>query len=276
MKLLSLLSACAGMMFLFAAPICGQLRPLEPFFWDAFSGAPLRVSARVAWLDDQPASLAGTVGRLIEIGEVRLLVRTGAVVLEFAGTPQRLFQDQRVFALPTGGALTPPVDGERHDAGDYRVATAVRFTRADARWLAALRFGTRLPTTDNRVGLDRDQTDFFALAGAQYRHSRLRVSAELGGGINGTRSHTFEQSDVLVYTAALEYAGELVSPRLVVVRQDDLSTRILRGNEDLAELRASVRVGVRRWLEAGAVYGLREFSPHSGFWLGGGVALDWR
>jgi hypothetical protein len=264
-------------MFAFClGPASAQLRPLEPFLWDAFFDTPVHVTARAAWLDEQRASLAGTVGRLIELGEVRALVRTGAVVLEFAGTPQRLFADERVFAPPAGGATSPGVDGERHDAGDYRVGTAVRLTRASERGLAALRFGARLPTTDNRVGLDRDQTDFFALLGGQYRRSGLRVSAEFGVGINGTRSESFEQSDVLLYAATFEYAGNLLSPRLTVVGQDDLSTRMLRGNEDLAELRAGVRAGRKRWLETGLVYGLRTFSPEIGVWLGGGAALDWR
>src|SRR5262245_54555033 len=145
-------------------PLSAQLRPLEPLPWDVLGQpATLHVSARSGWFDAQRASLAGTVGRLIELGEVRAVVRAGRVLLEFAGTPQRIFEDDSVFAAPAGGAEAPPVNRRRHDSGDYRVSTVIPLF--DRRVQAVLRFGTRLPTTDNRIGLDRDQTDFFALVG---------------------------------------------------------------------------------------------------------------
>ncbi|MGH7468538.1 MAG: hypothetical protein ACRENP_11310 [Longimicrobiales bacterium] len=254
-----------------------QLRPLEPVDWDAyFESAPIRLHARVGWIDGQRASLAGTVGRLVELGELRMYIRTGAVLLEFAGTPQRLFSDDEVFASPAGGALPAPPDGERHDAGDYRVATVVRLNARASAWLAALRFGTRLPTTNNRVGLDRDQTDFFALLGTHHRRDRWRLGLELGLGINGTRSPTFEQSDVLLYAGTLEFVSRSITPRLTIVGQDDLSARQLRGNEDLAELRAGLRMGRRRWVELALVRGLSTFSPRVGLLLGGGATLSWR
>jgi hypothetical protein len=251
-----------------------QLRPLERFYWDAyFDPAPIQLQARVGWFDHQRAALAGTVGRLIELGEVRVLVRTGAVILEFAGTPQRLFRDERVFAEPTGGAGPAPLNGERHDAGDYRVATAVRLNSLNSTWLALLRFGTRLPTTNNRVGLDRDQLDFFALLGAHHGRAGLRLSAELGLGIHGTRSPTFEQSDVLLYSGTLAYAGRHLRPGITIIGQDDLSGRNIRGNEDLSEVRAGLRIGRTRWAEFAYVHGLRTFSPRAGLLIGAGVAL---
>jgi hypothetical protein len=247
---------------------------LEPLPWEVFTNpAPLHVGARAAWFHAQHASLAGTVGQLMEAGEVRAVVRTGPILLEFGGTPQRFFEDERVFASPQGGAAPPPADGRRHDAGDYRVGTIVPLTSLGRPVLAALRFGTRLPTTDNRVGLDRDQTDFFALFGTLYNRRGLRLGAEVGLGIHGTRSTVSEQSDVLLYSGVLEYAHRAIAPRLVIVGQDDLRTRAIRGNEDLAEWRGILRIGRTRWLETAFVQGLRTFSPRAGFWIGGGFAL---
>jgi hypothetical protein len=253
------------------ASLSAQLRPLEPLPWDALvQPAPVHVSARLAWFDAQRAALAGTVGRLIELGEVRALVQVGPVRLEFAGTPQRIFEDDSVVAPPTGGAAPPPQDGERHDAGDYRVGTVIPLVNRGVQ--AVLRFGTRLPTTDNRVGLDRDQTDFFALVGAFYGRSLWRAGGELGLGINGTRSTVSEQADVLLYSGTLEYVHHIFSPRLVIVGQDDLRANAIRGNEDLSELRAVARIGGTRWLELAFVQGLRRYSPRAGFWIGGGFA----
>jgi hypothetical protein len=156
------------------------------------------------------------------------------------------------------------------------VATAVRLTALDASWLTVLRFGARLPTTDNLVGLERDQTDFFALVGSEHRQQQWRMAIELGLGIFGTRLSNFEQSDVLLYAGTVEYAGRRLTPFLTVVGQDDFNPRHIRGNEDLSELRAGLRLGRTRWAEAAFVYGLRVYSPGAGFWLGGGFALDWR
>ena len=87
------------------------------------------------------------------------------------------------------------------------MSTSVLLTPPEWRAQAALRFGTRLPTSDNAVGLDRDRTDFFALAGGRLRGERLSVAGEAGVGIFGTRSEHHEQSDALVYSLAAEYAG---------------------------------------------------------------------
>jgi hypothetical protein len=259
-----------------SVPAHAQLRPLEALNWGAFSSAHnVQLSGRIGRLTGQRASLAGTSGSLIELGEVQLTIRTGRILLEFAGTPQRFFEDKLTFAQPTGGADAAPLDGDRHDSGDYRVATAVRLTSTRSSWVSALRFGTRLPTTDNRVGLDRDQIDFFALLGARRSHGALTASVETGLAINGTRISTYEQADVFAYAATLSYQRSMVRPWIRVLGQEDLKSRSIRGNEDLGELRLGLRVGQRRWFEGSWVHGYRDFSPGNGFLIGGGYAFDW-
>lgn len=214
----------------------------------------------------QRAALAGTEGTLVELGNFVLRWRTGRVVLEAAGTPQRWFRDRSRFAPPAGGA-TPDVDGNRHDAGDYRVSTLVQLTPEASPALAVLRFGTRLPTTNNRIGLDRDAIDFFALAGGRLRRGAGWVAAEGGITINGTRSADFEQNDLLAYSLSAGRRG-LLSPTFAWVGQ---TSRVhQRGTERLSELRLGVRLGVRRWIEATAVHGTVPFSPRVGVLLAGG------
>jgi hypothetical protein len=134
-----------------------------------------------------------------------------------------------------------------------------------------LRFGTRLPTTDNRVGLDRDQTDFFALLGADQQSGNWHFSGEAGVGINGTRLANYEQSDVLLYAVEVRRRAGPVRIGLSMLGQEDLKTRHIRGNEDLGELRLGLRAGQRRWFEVVFVRGIREFSPELGVLIGGGI-----
>jgi hypothetical protein len=251
-------------------PAPAQLRPLDPAEWRVWDpGAVFVAGIGAAAFGGQRASLAGTEGWLVEAGNFVLVWRTGRVAFEAGGTVQRFFRDERLFAAPHGGAAAEGPG--RHDAGDYRIATAVRLTPEVAPALAVLRFGTRLPTTDNKVGLDRDQTDFFALLGMRVGRGALRVSAETGVGINGTRDPGFEQSDVWVYLLRAERAGAVTPVLTVTGHMDGLKDRTIRGNEELGELRLGLRAGRRRWVEAALVKGYTSFSPGVGVIVQAGV-----
>lgn len=233
------------------------------------------VSAQVGagWLRDQRASLAGTEGTLVEAGNFRAFWRTGRVVLEAGGTVQRVFEEESRFA-PAEPDVDADPDGTRRDAGDYRVLTAVRLTNEGAPLAAALRFGARLPTTDNTVGLDRDATDFFATLGARTARGRLAVQAEAGVGIFGTRERAFEQDDLLVYAVRAEYASGSIQPMLTVLGQQvGTGHSEIRGNESLGEVRLGVRAGGRRWALVEVVKGYTAFSPGLGVLVSAG--MDW-
>jgi hypothetical protein len=128
----------------------------------------------------------------------------------------------------------------------------------------ALRFGTRLPTTSNEPGLDRDRTDFYATLGGRWRLGAFALSGEGGVGILGTRVDGLDQLDVLTYSAGVEWrVGPLVSHG-IIVGQDDVHLRVVRGNEDLSEVRVGIRGGDRIWFSASAVKGIADFSPGHG------------
>jgi hypothetical protein len=264
----------AGAVLACAPAADAQLRPLEPFEWRMFE-AGRTVSAQVGagWLRDQRASLAGTEGTLVEAGNFRAFWRTGRVVLEAGGTVQRFFDEKSRFAVPEPDVALDD-DGRLRDAGDYRVLTAVRLTREGAPVAAALRFGARLPTTDNTVGLDRDATDFFATIAGRTVRGRVAVQGEAGIGIFGTRENDFEQDDLLIYAVRAEYAGGAVRPMLTVVGQQvGTGHSEIRGNESLGEVRLGVRAGGRRWLLAEVVKGYTDFSPGGGVLVSAG--MDW-
>jgi hypothetical protein len=258
-----------------AGQTAAQLRPLDPVDFAAFRGDAIHARAGVALYADQHASLGGTVGTLKELGTFQVTIRTGRMVMDMGGGVRRLFTDHDTIDAPFA-EVRPQPNGKRTDDGDYRVGTLIRLTPARSRTLAVLRFGTRLPTTDNRVGLERDITDFFATVGAQRVFGKVALGAEAGVSINGTRDPTYEQSDVLVYSLSAETTLRSVTPFAVIVGQQDFHDWATRGNEDLSELRAGIRAGRRRWITATWVHGLTDYSPSNGVQLSAGMMFGLR
>jgi hypothetical protein len=255
----------AGLVLLPASPTDAQLRPYEPIDWSLVDGeADLYLAAGLTMLDGQRAALAGTSGRLLEFGDFQLLLRSGRVILEAAGSLYRLLDEDEIFGPPHSLAEARPL-GTRRDVGDFVVSTTVLLSPPDRPATAMFRFGTRLPTTDDRVGLERDRTDFFALLGGRIDQRRLRYTAEVGIGIHGTHNLEFEQADVLVYLLGLTLDAPYVRPSLLFLGQHNgLAGWRLRGNEDLAELRLRLRAGNDRWLQLEAVRGVTSYSPSRG------------
>ena len=264
---LALVAICAA-----NAPAWAQLRPLEPISWHIFDdGVTITADARVAGYQGQRASLAGTKGDLWEVPTVSAAWVSGRFAILASGTGLRLFTERERFRPPYAG-VRPSHNGRRDDSGEYTIGTAVRLTPSSQRFDALLRFGTRLPTTRNERGLDRDETDFFATLGGRIRHSALTVSAETGIGITGTRDSTFEQDDVVLYDARAEYTRGIVRHSIVLVGQAHLpGHHELRGVEDLSEVRLGFRIGRRKWISLEGIKGFETFSPAYGISLGFGV-----
>ena len=248
-------------------PADAQLRPLDPMDWEAFDEELGSAFIGVAGFRGQPASLLGSEGRLIELGWMGAAVRSGRIVLSFQGTAYRLFDPSESFAEPL-----PNVEGQnvarRKDTGDFRLATAMRLTSGAGSWNAAFRFGVRLPTTNDRVGLERDMTDFFTTLGVRYQRGPLAWDVDLGGAINGVAGSLSEQTDPVLYSTGVAYQWSGWEPALRLSGQYD--TRFIgppRGNEHLSELKLGARTLGTTWLHANVVYGLADFSPDLGLEL---------
>ena len=272
-SLATLLSVAALSAVLLPARAYAQLRPLEPTDIRALEDEKFRIYVGSGIYFSQHASLAGVRGRLIELGDMRVSWRNGRILVEVAGTIQRFLREDTIITAPADGVDASSAERSRRDVGDYRVQTVLRLSGDTARTAAILRFGTRLPTTDNRVGLERDQTDFFASVGAARGFGALHMLAEAGVGINGTRLSNYEQSDVLIYAATAEWRGAAVTPFLSIVGQNDMHLRTVRGNEDLGEWRIGVRAGKAPWLHALVLGGFQESSPRAGFVVGVGTSF---
>ena len=249
-----------------------QLRPLEPPQWRMLAeGGSFAAEAGVSRLVGQRASLAGTTGNLWEAGTFVVAWRTGRVILEAAGTAQRFFRETGTFTAPYPD-VEASADGDRHDSGDYRISTTVRFTPSAFPAAGIVRFGTRLPTTDNTTGLDRDALDFFATLGGTVSRGPLAFAGEAGLGIHTTREQRFEQEDVLLYSLRAEIRNDMLTPSVAVLGQKHGPTHAaVRGVEDLGEMRAGVRIGRNLWARVEYVKGYEAFSPSSGFIVTAGV-----
>ena len=260
-----LVAGVAALLMLAPDSLVAQLRPLDPIDWSVFEpGNTLAVRIGVGTYWRQRASLIGVDGRLLELGDFSVLWRSDRVALEASGALLRLFDEGNVYAPPMPGT-TPPPAPRRRDTGDYRVAAALRLTPGAGSVMATLRFGTRLPTTNNRVGLERDQTDFFALLGGRLRRAGFSASAEAGVSLNGTRRPENEQQDVLVYALTATYQHDWIAPSVTLVGQAaGAHAPRVRGTEDLSELRVGLQVGQRHWIRVSLIKGLRDTSPRSG------------
>lgn len=253
-----------------------QLRPVDPLEWRIFDRQAWLVAGAgggVLW--EQPAPLAGTRGRLLELGRWSLAFRSARIAVELGGTALWRLAEHDTVAV--AAPEVAPDDGIRQDAGVAFASTAVRLSPDPWPLDLVLRFGATIPTTSDESGLDRDRTDFFALLGLRYRHGPIALTAENGVGINGTLRHDLPQSDVWTYAFGASYglAGMRVAADLVG-RQDGHSY-VIRGNEDLRELRAGFDIGSARWLRVRYVHGLTdEAAPAHGLRISAGVVLSGR
>lgn len=258
------------------APAAAQLRPLEPLDWRIFDENVMAVGGFGGGvLLDQPAPLAGTRGTLLEIGSWSLSYRSARIAVEVGGTALWRLTEHDTTGTPVDEV--EPSDGVRQEPGPAFAATAFRVSPDG--WPAdlVLRFGATIPTTSDESGLDRDRTDFFALLGARYRRNALELSAENGVGINGTLRSGLPQSDVWTYAFGAAYTvRSLVLAADFVGRQDGHSY-VIRGNEDLRELRVGFDAGRARWLRVRYVRGMAEdASPTHGLRISAGVLLTRR
>ena len=259
---------CSTVVLGLAAPCAGtgQLRPLEPLDWTAFDQPVGAAFLGMSALGSQPVALVGREGRLLELGMMGVSLRTGRVLVAVSGSAYRVFDAQERLGDPSS-VVADPEAARRGDVGDFRVSTNVRLTSGEGGTDAAVRFGVRLPTTDDQVGLERDRTDFFATFGGRHRAGRVTLHGDLGFGVFGVVGRD-DQTDPLLYAAGARMDVSRLETGVSITGHYD--TRVLgppQGNEHLAELRWMVRSRGRTWIQAELVRGVAEFSPDWGLTL---------
>jgi len=269
--------ACALPVLLVAPrPASAQLRPLDPMDWRAFDPGT-RVLAQLGGgiFFHQRASIGQIAGRLVEAPGAILSWTTGdagRVALRAVIHPLRVFRVDSQFGVPlphTTQLASPIVD-----AGDNALETVLRLTpaRATAGSLLALRWGVRLSTHNERKGMDRHKTDFYATLGGRLVRGDLTLAGEGGLGVYGTQAPGHDKALPVLYDAGARWRLGAFEPSLTLVGQ--AAPTPIRGNEDLSELRAGLRFGHARFLEMTVIRGLAAYGPHWGLALAvGGPAL---
>lgn len=271
-------AVATSLIILFVVPATShaQLRPLDPLEWRIFephSRAIVEIGGGV--FRDHVAPLAGTRGRLIEVGNYLVAFRSGRIAMEIRGTAVWRMHEERVEREPLP-VVDPAPDGVRTEAGALHATSAVRVS-PDA-WPVDVffRFGATVPTASDESGLERDRTDIFALAGFRYRRGALLLTSEQGVGINGSQSADYPQTDM--WTFNLGAAWDLGPGRLVaeLVGRQDGHSYVVPGNEDQHELRIGGDLGTDRWIGVRVVTGLSRYSPDAGLRIGAGVTFPRR
>lgn len=255
------------------AAAAAQLRPLDPVEWRAFDpGAGAIGGVGGGLLAGQRASIGGLRGRLLEAPAMILAWaastpspdRQARVVLRAIVHPLRVLSVDSVVSTPLAG--TTELDGRSaRDAGDNALETLVRLTSdgpGHTGRILALRYGVRLPTHNDRRGLDRHRTDFYGSVAGGSSMGGWRLSGEAGLGVFGTRQAAAPHALPFLYSIAARRRFGVLEPSVSVVGQASRNGQ--RGNEDLSELRAGVRAGRSGWVEATFVRGLARHSPAAG------------
>lgn len=255
-----------------------QLRPVEPIDWTGFEEERGSMSIGAMVLGGQRAALLGTEGRLVELGTLEFAVRVDRLLIHVRASPYRRFvQSARFddrFAEPAVGVER--ADGTRVDAGTVLVSTTLPLGRSGARDTGrqqfVVRFGMRLPTTDDVIGIERDETDVFLSVGTRRVVDAWDLAAEVGVAIFG-RATGEGQTDPILYGASIRRTGAAIRPYAEWIGHHDTRRGgAPRGNENLGEVRIGLRTGDRWWLDAHAIVGVAEFSPD----VGGRVRLGVR
>jgi len=244
--------------------VAGQLRPLDPIDMATLDREGGTFAFGFGAFGGQRVSLAGVEGRLLEIGTFEATWSYERIAVRIGGTSFRWFEGREIYSTPVDDTRAP--DGSaRTDAGDLRLQTILRLTPSEGRVTGALRFGVRLPTTDNLEGLGRDQTDFFTTLALRIVDGPWDITLEGGGGINGTRDPKHEQIDPILFAGAARYEAGLVDPVLELTGQHDpRSSEDRRGNENIGEARLGVSIGGTRQLTVVGVRGWTSVAPDYG------------
>ena len=242
----------------------GQLRPLDPIDMATLDREGGTFAIGVGAFGGQRVSLAGVEGRLLEIGTFEATWSYERIAVRIGGTSFRWFEGQSVYIAPVDDTR-PPDGSARTDAGDLRLQTILRLTPAEGRVTGGLRFGVRLPTTDNLEGLGRDQTDFFTTLALRIVDGPWDITIEGGGGINGTRDPKHEQIDPILFAGAARLEAGLIDPILELTGQHDpRSSEDRRGNENIGEARLGVSMGDAQQLTLAGVRGWTSVAPDYG------------
>lgn len=211
--------------------------------------------------------LSGLTGDLLSVARTTVAFGLGPrILVEVRGSAYEVLRIRE--RGPSAVPLEPDVeDGTTSDHGDFRIGVLFA-PLGSARGLAAgARLEVKLPNSDEGKGIGTNTTDFRGSLLGSLGAGRWRLTADMGVGILEAPLQTFEQNDVVVYSAELLYRLPGGRGRLAAGVDGRASTRgrVPLGTEDLGEVQLGGEYRLGGWLlDASLTAGYAGNSPDWG------------
>jgi len=261
-----------------ACTASAQQRPLLTEDIDITPAGSISISAGTDFLQNAKFPLSGLTGDLTRVGEIR--IRTGYasnVEVQMDGVIQEF------LAIDSRSAAPPiPLDiagNSTNDFGDITTSVKIKL-KNETRNLPAfgLKFGFKMPNSNEKKGIGTNQTDIFTKFIAQKTFgktkggsSKFKIFGNLGLGIMTAPLEQFSQNDVLLYGLAGVFS---VNDRINLVSEVNGRVSTQGGEAPLGtESQGQFRVGTQikasgLQFDTAAIFGLTKFSPRSGITFG--------
>lgn len=225
----------------------------------------------VAHEADLSFALSGLEGDLWSLGRLTLAYGLAErAVLEIRGDLYRrlAIEERHPPAVPPGEVE----GGTTSDVGDFRVGLAFAPLERGG-WAAGGRVEVTLPTTNEARGLGTNTTDVRLGVLGSYGSGPVRLTGDVGVAILEAPTETFEQNDVLAYSAELLVRpGPQARLSLGVDGRASTRSRVPEGTEDRGELHLGAELERGLWTaDLRVAVGYAERSP--AWSVGGGIAL---
>ncbi len=233
----------------------------------------MRAEVGFDFLQDVTFPLSGLSGDLTSVGVVDVRLGVGKIVeVQLQGAVQNFLDVKK-----RGASFVPVLEltgpQSTHDTGDFSIATKIRiFGEQERRPSLAMRFGFKMPNSNQARGIGSNTTDVFAMLILQKHFGKLNLFGNAGVAILQSPNAKFSQNDVLLYGGAFMYplhrrlnaVGEVAGRYSAREINADL---IGTGNRSQARLGLQIFAGGFQWDVAG-IAGLARNDARTGFTFG--------
>ncbi len=254
-----------------------QQRPLITDDIDIVPTGSVEVSAGVDFFQNAKFPLSGLRGDLTRIGDIR--IRQGFasnVEIQIEGTLQNFLAINSSFGP---SAIPLNVSGNStNDFDDITVSAKIKLLN-ETKTLPAIgmKFGFRMPNTDQARGIGTNQINIFSKLIIQKRFGKragrtplANIYGNFGLGIMNAPLANFTQNDVFLFgVAGIFRINDRINIATEVNGRSSIRRNAPLGTESLAQLRIGTQIkasGLR--FDTAAIFGLTRFSPRTGVTFG--------
>ncbi|MBI4513890.1 MAG: hypothetical protein HY702_07245 [Gemmatimonadetes bacterium] len=226
----------------------------------------LLVGLGAAYASNVRVPLLDIDGDLTRIGVADLaFAPADGIVVEFRTDLYRALTVERFGPSPAVEPDEGVADGKSTGSGNVRIIGLFRLLGGAQGLSGGLHLELTIPSGNQREGLGTNTTDVRVSGMASYGDGPLRLTGDVGVAVLEAPLESFEQNDVIVYSAELLLRLSQKHPARLYAGVDGRAStrgRVPIGTEDLGELRVGGDYAIGRWLvDAGAAIGFAGISP---------------